>query len=45
MPVAPFVRAANFEEMRRTVADPAAHRRFLLRSSLIESVRKAALIT
>ncbi|HZM47795.1 MAG TPA: NAD(P)/FAD-dependent oxidoreductase [Burkholderiales bacterium] len=41
----PAVRAANFEEMRRTVADPAAHRRFLLRSSLIESVRKAALIT
>ena len=40
----PAVRAANFEEMRRTVADPAAHRRFLLRSSLIESVRKAALI-
>src|SRR6185436_8352914 len=41
----PAVRAANFEEMRRTVADPEAHRRFLLRTSLIESVRKAALIT
>jgi 3-(3-hydroxy-phenyl)propionate hydroxylase len=40
----PAVRFANFEEMRRTVADPAAHRRFLLRSSLIESVRRAALI-
>jgi 3-(3-hydroxy-phenyl)propionate hydroxylase len=40
----PAVRAANFEEMRRTVADPARHRAFLLRSSLIESVRKAALI-
>ena len=41
----PAVRAANFEELRRTVADPVAHRKFLLRSSLIESVRKAALIT
>jgi 3-(3-hydroxy-phenyl)propionate hydroxylase len=41
----PAVRAANFEEMRRTVADPEAHRRFLLRTSLIDSVRKAALIT
>jgi 2-polyprenyl-6-methoxyphenol hydroxylase-like FAD-dependent oxidoreductase len=41
----PAVRAANFEEMRRTAADPAGHRRYLLRTSLIESVRKAALIT
>ncbi len=41
----PAVRAANFEELRRTAADPARHRRFLLRTSLIESVRKAALIT
>ena len=40
----PAVRAAHFEEMRATVADPARHRAFLLRSSLIESVRKAALI-
>jgi 3-(3-hydroxy-phenyl)propionate hydroxylase len=40
----PAVRAANFDELRATVADPARHRRFLLRSSLIESVRKAASI-
>jgi 3-(3-hydroxy-phenyl)propionate hydroxylase len=40
----PAVRAANFEEMRAIVADPAKHREFLLRSSLIASVRKAALI-
>jgi len=41
----PAVRAANFEDLRRTAADPARHRQFLLRTSLIESVRKAALIT
>jgi 3-(3-hydroxy-phenyl)propionate hydroxylase len=41
----PAVRASNFEELRRTAADPARHRQFLLRTSLIESVRKAALIT
>jgi len=40
----PAVRAANFEQLRRTAADPAQHRQFLLRTSLIESVRKAALI-
>jgi 3-(3-hydroxy-phenyl)propionate hydroxylase len=40
----PAVRAANFEQLRRTAADPARHRQFLLRTSLIESVRKAALI-
>ena len=41
----PAVRAANFEDLRRTAADPGRHRQFLLRTSLIESVRKAALIT
>jgi 3-(3-hydroxy-phenyl)propionate hydroxylase len=41
----PAVRAANFDQLRRTVADPVQHRQFLLHSSLIESVRKAALIT
>jgi 3-(3-hydroxy-phenyl)propionate hydroxylase len=41
----PAVRAANFEQLRQTAADPARHRQFLLRTSLIESVRKAALIT
>lgn len=40
----PAVRASHFEELRRTAADPARHRQFLLRTSLIESVRKAALI-
>ncbi len=38
------VRAANFEQLRKMAADPAQHRQFLLRTSLIESVRKAALI-
>lgn len=41
----PAVRAANFEQLRKAAADPAQHRQFLLRTSLIESVRKAALIT
>jgi len=41
----PAVRAANFDQLRRTAADPARHREFLLRTSLLESVRKAALIT
>jgi 3-(3-hydroxy-phenyl)propionate hydroxylase len=41
----PAVRAAHFEQLRQTAADPARHRQFLLRTSLIESVRKAALIT
>ena len=35
---------ANFEQLRATAADPERHRQFLLRTSLIESVRKAALI-
>lgn len=37
----PAVREANFEALRNTAADPTAHRAFLLRTSLIESVRKA----
>lgn len=36
----PAAREANFEALRKTAADPAAHRAFLLRTSLIESVRK-----
>jgi 3-(3-hydroxy-phenyl)propionate hydroxylase len=40
----PAVRAANFDQLRRTAADPAGHRQFLLRTSLIDSVRKAAAI-
>jgi 3-(3-hydroxy-phenyl)propionate hydroxylase len=40
----PAMRAANFEQLRATAADPAQHRQFLLRTSLIESMRKAASI-
>jgi len=35
------LRQANFDELRRTVADPALHKQFLMRTSLIESVRRA----
>jgi 3-(3-hydroxy-phenyl)propionate hydroxylase len=35
----PAVRAGNSEALRRTAADPAAHRAYLLRASLIESIR------
>jgi 3-(3-hydroxy-phenyl)propionate hydroxylase len=38
----PAVRADNNAALRRTAADPAAHRAYLLRASLIESVRKRA---
>lgn len=34
-------RAANFAALHRTAADPAAHRAFLMRTSLLESVRKS----
>ncbi len=37
----PRLRQAHFDELRRTVAAPARHKRFLMRTSLIESVRKA----
>lgn len=37
----PKVRQAQFDELRRTAADPVLHSRFLGRTSLIESVRKA----
>ena len=37
----PRLRQAHFDELRRTVADPALHKRFLMRTSLIESVRRA----
>jgi 3-(3-hydroxy-phenyl)propionate hydroxylase len=36
----PAARAANFETLRQTAADPVAHRAFLMRTSLLESVRK-----
>jgi 3-(3-hydroxy-phenyl)propionate hydroxylase len=38
----PQVRSANFDKLRHIAADPAAHRAYLLRASLIESVRKRA---
>ena len=38
----PRVRQANFDELRRTAADPRLQKRFLLRTSLIESVRKSS---
>ncbi len=38
----PAKREANFEFLRRTAADPQAHRAFLLRTSLLESVRRSA---
>ena len=40
----PTVRAANLENLRRTAADPALHREFVLRSSLIAMWRKAETI-
>jgi 3-(3-hydroxy-phenyl)propionate hydroxylase len=36
----PAVRAKNNEALRMTAADPVAHRAYLLRASLLESVRK-----
>jgi 3-(3-hydroxy-phenyl)propionate hydroxylase len=41
----PAVREAHFAQLRATAANPAQHREFLLRTSLIESMRKAARIT
>jgi 3-(3-hydroxy-phenyl)propionate hydroxylase len=38
----PVVRAKNNEALQRTAADPVAHRAYLLRASLIESVRHRA---
>jgi len=40
----PAVRARNHDELRRTAEDPGLARAFLLRSSLIESLREAAAI-
>jgi 3-(3-hydroxy-phenyl)propionate hydroxylase len=37
----PKLRRAHFDELRRTAADPVLHSRFLRRTSLIESARKA----
>lgn len=40
----PAVREKNHDEIRRTAGDPARARQFLLRTSLIQSVREAAAI-
>jgi 3-(3-hydroxy-phenyl)propionate hydroxylase len=40
----PSVRQANFDDLRRAAADPRLHKQFLMRTSLIESVRKAGKI-
>jgi 3-(3-hydroxy-phenyl)propionate hydroxylase len=40
----PKVRQANFDELRRTASDPVLHKQFLMRTSLIESVRQAGKI-
>jgi 3-(3-hydroxy-phenyl)propionate hydroxylase len=37
----PRLRQAYFDELRRNVADSALHKQFLMRTSLIESVRRA----
>jgi 3-(3-hydroxy-phenyl)propionate hydroxylase len=36
----PAIRQANFDHLRRTAADLGAHRAFLMRTSLLESVRR-----
>jgi 3-(3-hydroxy-phenyl)propionate hydroxylase len=41
----PATRQAHFDTLRRTAADPAAHRAFLMRTSLLESVRKQKAVT
>jgi 3-(3-hydroxy-phenyl)propionate hydroxylase len=38
----PAARAKDFEQLRRTAADPAAHRAYVRKASLIESVKKRA---
>lgn len=40
----PQVRRAHLDQLRRMADDPAAHQAFLLRASLIESVRRARLV-
>ena len=38
----PVARARNFDELAAIAADPVAHRAYLLRASLLDSVRKSA---
>jgi 3-(3-hydroxy-phenyl)propionate hydroxylase len=40
----PAARAKNFEQLAATASDPAAHRAYVLRASLIDSIRKHAAV-
>ena len=40
----PAARARDFDRLRRTASDPAAHRAYVRRASLIESVKKRAAV-
>jgi 3-(3-hydroxy-phenyl)propionate hydroxylase len=40
----PAARARDFDELRRTAADPSAHRAYVRRASLLESVSKRATV-
>ena len=40
----PAARARDFDQLRRTAADPAAHRAYVRKASLIESVAKRAAV-
>jgi 3-(3-hydroxy-phenyl)propionate hydroxylase len=40
----PAARAKNFEQLAAIAADPAAHRAYLLRSSLLDSARRRAAV-
>ena len=40
----PEARAKDFEQLRRTAADPAAHRAYVRKASLIASVTKRATV-
>jgi 3-(3-hydroxy-phenyl)propionate hydroxylase len=40
----PAARARRLDDLRATEADPARHKAFLMRSSLLASVRRAATI-
>jgi 3-(3-hydroxy-phenyl)propionate hydroxylase len=40
----PAAREKDFDQLRRTASDPAAHRAYVLKASLIESVKKRAAV-
>jgi 3-(3-hydroxy-phenyl)propionate hydroxylase len=40
----PAARVRNFEQLAAIAADPVAHRGYLLRASLLDSVRKRAAV-